>query len=74
MRHEFTAIMEPASEGRYFADCPTISGANGQGQTLEEFRQNLVETMALIIEKNESPKSDFALRNRIFKFEPISLN
>ncbi len=74
MRYEFTAITEQASEGRYFADCPTISGANEQGEPLEKYRQNLVEAIALIIEENESPKSDFLARNRIFKFGQISLN
>lgn len=50
MRNEFTAIIEAVSEGGYFAYCPEIAGANGQGETIEECRQNLVEAIMLILE------------------------
>lgn len=50
MRNEFTAIIETAPEGVFFAYCPEITGANGQGETLEECRQNLAEAIALILE------------------------
>ena len=50
MRNEFTAIIETASEGGYFAYCPEISGANGQGETVEECRNDLIEAIALILE------------------------
>lgn len=50
MRNEFTAIIEAAAEGGYFAYCPEIPGANGQGETIDECRQNLVEAIALILE------------------------
>ena len=36
MKAELTAIIETASEGGYWAICPEISGANGQGETIEE--------------------------------------
>jgi len=36
MKSEFTAIIEPAQEGGYWAICPEIPGANGQGETIEE--------------------------------------
>jgi predicted RNase H-like HicB family nuclease len=49
MHNEFTAIIEPASEGGYFAYCPEIPGANGQGETVDECRQNLAEAIALIL-------------------------
>lgn len=38
MHNEFTAIIEIASEGGYFAYCPEIAGANGQGETIEGCR------------------------------------
>ena len=41
MKAEFTAIIEAASEGGYWAICPEISGANGQGDTIEETKDNL---------------------------------
>ena len=50
MRNEFTAVIEKASEGGYWAYCPEIPGANGQGETIDECRQNLRESIALILE------------------------
>jgi predicted RNase H-like HicB family nuclease len=49
MKHEFTAIIEHDGEW-YVAYCPEIPGANGQGQTREEARQNLAEAIDLILE------------------------
>ena len=51
MRNEFTAIIEAAPEGGYFAYCPEIPGANGQGDTVEECRQNLAQAIELILEE-----------------------
>jgi predicted RNase H-like HicB family nuclease len=49
MRNEFTAIIE--RDGDWFvAYCPEIPGANGQGHTKEEARDNLAEAIALILE------------------------
>jgi len=49
MHNEFTAIIE--QDGDWFiAYCPEIPGANGQGRTREECRQNLAEAIALILE------------------------
>jgi predicted RNase H-like HicB family nuclease len=50
MHNEFTAIFEAAPEGGYFAYCLEIPGANGQGETIEECRQNLVDAIALILD------------------------
>jgi hypothetical protein len=41
MKAEFTAIIEPAPEGGYWAICPEIPGANGQGETIEETKNSL---------------------------------
>jgi len=49
MRNEFTAIIERDGEW-YVAYCPEIPGANGQGMTKDECRQNLAEAIALILE------------------------
>ena len=49
MRNEFTAIIEKDGEW-YVAYCPEVPGANGQGKTLEECRENLVEAIKLILE------------------------
>lgn len=48
MKPEFTAIIEPAIEGGLWAVCPEVPGANGQGETLEETRQSLVEAIELL--------------------------
>ena len=49
MRNEFAAIFE--RDGDWFiAYCPEIPGANGQGRTKDEARENLAEAIALILE------------------------
>lgn len=50
MKSEFTAIIEPAPEGGYWAICPEVPGANGQGETLEETKTNLAAAIELILE------------------------
>jgi predicted RNase H-like HicB family nuclease len=50
MKAEFTAIIEPAPEGGFWAVCPEIPGANGQGETIEETRASLREAIELIFE------------------------
>lgn len=50
MKGEFTAIIERAPEGGYWAICPEIPGANGQGETVEEAKQSLRQAVLLILE------------------------
>jgi predicted RNase H-like HicB family nuclease len=50
MKAEFTAIIEAAPEGGYWAICPEVPGANGQGETVSETKKNLVEAIQLIFE------------------------
>lgn len=49
MKGELTAIIEKAPEGGYWAVCPEIPGANGQGETVEEAKINLREAIKLIM-------------------------
>jgi predicted RNase H-like HicB family nuclease len=49
MRNEFTAIIEQDGDW-YVAYCPEIPGANGQGRTVDECRNNLTAAIALILE------------------------
>lgn len=49
MQNEFTANIEHDAEW-FIAYCPEIPGANGQGHTLEDCRQNLAEAIELILE------------------------
>jgi len=50
MKAEFTAIIEAAPEGGFWAICPEVPGANGQGETVEEAKESLREAVALILE------------------------
>ena len=50
MKGELTAIIEKAPEGGYWAVCPEVPGANGQGETIEEAKENLRQAVRLIIE------------------------
>ena len=49
MHNEFRAIIEKDDDW-YFAYCPEIIEANGQGKTIEECRQNLAEAIVLVLE------------------------
>ena len=51
MRNEFTAVIEEADEGGYFAYCPEVPEANGQGETKEETLNSLREAIALVLEE-----------------------
>jgi len=50
MKGEFTAVIEPADEGGFWAFCPEVPGANGQGETIEETKENLAAAIKLILE------------------------
>lgn len=50
MKAELTAIIEAATEGGYWAICPEIPGANGQGETIEEAKESLKSAIQLMIE------------------------
>ena len=53
MHNEFTALIERDGDW-YIAYCPEVPGANGQGCTKEECRQNLAEAIALILQDRKS--------------------
>jgi predicted RNase H-like HicB family nuclease len=48
----FTAVFQEAEEGGYIAFVEELPGANTQGETLEEARENLREAVELILESN----------------------
>ena len=50
MKGKFTAIIEEAPEGGYWAICPEVPGANGQGETVVEAKKSLREAIRLIFE------------------------
>jgi predicted RNase H-like HicB family nuclease len=50
MKGKFTAIIEEAPEGGYWAICPEVPGANGQGETVRQAKQNLQAAVRLILD------------------------
>ena len=54
MKAEFTAIIEAAPEGGFWAICPEVPGANGQGETIEEAKSSLRQAIELILEDRKA--------------------
>ena len=54
MKAEFTAIIEAAPEGGFWAVCPEVFGANGQGETIEETKDSLRQAIELILEDRKA--------------------
>ena len=54
MKGELTAVIEPAPEGGFWAICLEIAGANGQGESIEEARQDLQAAIELLREDREA--------------------
>lgn len=54
MKGEFTAIIEVVPECGYWAICPEIPGANGQGETIEETKNSLRQAIELILEDRKA--------------------
>ncbi|NCA86450.1 MAG: type II toxin-antitoxin system HicB family antitoxin [Clostridia bacterium] len=50
MKGELSVIIDKASEGGFWAICPEVPGANGQGETIEEAKENLKEAVEFILE------------------------
>ncbi|MCK8602605.1 type II toxin-antitoxin system HicB family antitoxin [Desulfoferrobacter suflitae] len=56
MKGELTAIIEPAPEGGFWAICPEVHGANGQGESIEEAKASLRQAIELnVLSLQESP-------------------
>jgi len=50
MKGKLTATIETAHEGGYWAICPEVPGANGQGETVAAAKKNLGDAIRLIFE------------------------
>ena len=50
---KFTAVFEQVPEG-YIAFVEELPGANAQGATLEEARENLTEAVELVLDANRA--------------------
>lgn len=53
MEMAFTAVFKKVPEG-YIAFVEELAGANSQGATLEEARENLREAVELVLESNRA--------------------
>ena len=61
-----TAIFEEAEEGGYVGSVAEFPGANTQGETLEEVRENLQEAIKLILSSNrEQFEKTFSSSERV---------
>jgi len=69
VKAEFTAIIEPAPEGGFWAVCPEVPGANGQGETIEETKTNLHDAIELIFDDRKADilrgLPDDAIQNKV---------
>ncbi len=69
MKGDFTAVIEPAEEGGYWAICPEVPGANGQGETIDEVKEDLAEAIRLImkdrLEDSMRGLSDDSIRDTV---------
>lgn len=54
MQFEFTAIFQEAPEGGYVAFIQELPGANTQGETLDEARENLREAAGMVLAANRA--------------------
>jgi predicted RNase H-like HicB family nuclease len=59
MALQLTAVFRKVPEG-YIGFVEELPGANTQGATLEEARENLQEAIALVLEANREPSRSVA--------------
>lgn len=67
----FTAVYMPVPEG-YIAFVEELPGANTQGATLEEARENLQEAVALVLEANRELAEESLVGQAVVR-EPFQL-
>lgn len=61
-----TTVFEEAEEGGYIGYVAELPGANTQGETLEEVRENLSEAIELILNSNrEEFEKNFSSNGRV---------
>ena len=68
---QFTAVFKKFPEG-YSAFVEELPGANTQGETLEEARENLVEAVQLILESNRQLAEESIADEEVIR-EPLAI-
>jgi predicted RNase H-like HicB family nuclease len=69
---QLTAVFVQVPEGGYVAFVEELPGANTQGSTLEEARENLREAVTLVIKSNRE-LAEQALQGQAATREPLEL-
>jgi predicted RNase H-like HicB family nuclease len=69
---QLTAVFVSVPEGGFVAFVEELPGANTQGATLEEARDNLREAVALVIQANRELAAE-SLRGQAVTREPLEL-
>jgi predicted RNase H-like HicB family nuclease len=69
---QLTAVFVQVPEGGYVAFVQELPGANTQGATLEEARENLREAVALVVEANRELAEE-SLRGQAVTREQLEL-
>lgn len=67
----FTAVFMPVPEG-YIGFVEEIPGANSQGETLDEVRENLREAVQLVLEANRELAEQTLIGQKVER-EPFEL-
>ena len=70
---DYNLIIEVAEEGGFIGYIPEIPGANTQGETEEEVRQNIVEAIQLIQEIRKEDALEALKGSTHYTLERISL-
>ncbi len=69
-----TRIYEKAEEGGYIGYIAELPGANTQGETMEEVRENLLEAMQMILEANREEAERRLSSDTKVTREPLTLH
>ena len=69
-----TAVYEEADEGGYIGYIAELPGANTQGETLNEVRENLQEAVQMILEANREEAERRLAKGAKVKRERITLH
>lgn len=72
MELTFTAVFKKVAEG-YIAFVEELAGANAQGRTLEEARENLREAAELVLEANRALAREEAAGSDVIR-EPLKIS
>jgi predicted RNase H-like HicB family nuclease len=68
-----TAVYEEAEEGGYIGYIAELPGANTQGETMEEVRENLQEAVQMILEANREESDRRLAKGAKVKRERLTL-